>query len=185
MVEVGRDVPIAPIKHAGHDLGAMGTGTSGSQARPTSDSDGLVGVFIWSFRRGERLGLRIKIKIRSGRARPGAFVQPRDVGLEFGEAVVQGAIAGLVGVEDFGFVFVEFFKEPVEVVIETRAQGFKFAGDVAAGFVEFGLGDELGFARFAAKEFQAKAGEAEDCGQCEDHLAGEEHIILRKHTFGS
>ena len=111
----------------------------------------------------------------------GPFVEAGELGLEFGEAVVEGAISGLVGVEDFGFVFVEFFKEAVEVVIETGAQGFEFAGEVAAGFVEFGLGDELGVTRFAAKELQAKAGEAEKCGQGEDHLAGEQNVGLGKH----
>ena len=83
----------------------------------------------------------------------GPFVEAGELGLEFGEAVVEGSIAELVGVEDFGFVLVEFFKEAVEVVIEASAQGFEFAGEVAAGFVEFGLGDELAVAWFAAKDF--------------------------------
>jgi len=66
------------------------------------------------------------------------------------------------------------------VIVEAAPQQFEFARDFAPGFVELGAADEL--VGFAAEEFYAETGQAEERGEREDELAGELDVILGKHS---
>jgi len=65
------------------------------------------------------------------------------------DAIMQRLAAGLSGAEHFSFVLVQLEQLALEGVVESRAQGFQLASDVASALVKLRLADEWAVARFA------------------------------------